>query len=99
MFWRAFVPLGSRGAAGYDGVSNPVHRAVAMPRHSQPASGTPVTFQPAAPERLQKILASAGIGSRRQCEELILTGRVEVDGKVVSQLGAKADPLKQQIRI
>ncbi|HTM55702.1 MAG TPA: pseudouridine synthase [Pirellulales bacterium] len=50
-------------------------------------------------ERLQKILASAGIGSRRKCEELILAGRVEVDRKVVNQLGAKADPHTQEIRV
>jgi 23S rRNA pseudouridine2605 synthase len=49
--------------------------------------------------RLQKILAAAGLGSRRQCEELILTGRVEVDRKVVTELGTKADPLTQEIRV
>jgi len=50
-------------------------------------------------ERLQKILASAGIGSRRKCEELILAGRVEVDRRIVNQLGAKADPHSQEIRV
>ncbi len=50
-------------------------------------------------ERLQKILAAAGIGSRRKCEELILTGRVEVDRRVVTHLGAKADPARQEIRL
>lgn len=42
--------------------------------------------------RLQKVLAEAGIGSRRHCEDLIAEGRVEVDGKVVSWFGAKVDP-------
>jgi 23S rRNA pseudouridine2605 synthase len=51
------------------------------------------------PLRLQKILAAAGLGSRRQCEELILTGRVEVDRKVVTELGSKADPATQEIRV
>ncbi len=48
-------------------------------------------------ERLQKILARAGLGSRRSCEELILQGRVEVDGEVVTELGSKADPDEQEI--
>ncbi len=42
-------------------------------------------------ERLQKILAQAGIGSRRACEELIAAGRVTVDGRVVTEPGTKAD--------
>jgi 23S rRNA pseudouridine2605 synthase len=50
------------------------------------------------PERVQKILAAAGIGSRRASEELIAQGRVAVDGEVVS-LGAKADPETQVITV
>lgn len=42
-------------------------------------------------ERLQKIIARAGISSRRKAEELILAGRVTVDGKIIRELGAKAD--------
>lgn len=45
----------------------------------------------AGAERIQKILARAGFGSRRKCEELILEGRVTVNGVKVSQLGTKAD--------
>ena len=50
-------------------------------------------------ERLQKVLAAAGLGSRRSCEELITSGRVEVDRKIVTELGTRVDPLKQQIRV
>ncbi len=43
-------------------------------------------------ERLQKILANAGVASRRKCEELILSGKVMVNDEVVTTLGTKADP-------
>ncbi len=50
-----------------------------------------------AEERLQKLLARAGVASRRKCEEIIAEGRVTVDGKVVTAMGAKADPKLQEI--
>lgn len=43
-------------------------------------------------ERLQKYLANSGVASRRKCEELILQGKVEVNGKVVTELGTKINP-------
>ncbi len=49
------------------------------------------------PERLQKIIAAAGLASRRKAEELILEGRVSVNGTAVTQLGAKADPDRDRI--
>ena len=50
-------------------------------------------------ERLQKILAKAGISSRRKAEELILGGRVQINGKVVMELGTKADPARDHVRV
>src|SRR5215475_15519777 len=49
--------------------------------------------------RLQKVLAAAGVGSRRHCEELIGEGRVEVDGEIVRRYGARVDPEHQIIRV
>jgi 23S rRNA pseudouridine2605 synthase len=50
-------------------------------------------------DRLQKIIAAAGICSRRKAEELITEGRVQVNGRVVTELGTKADPAKDHIRV
>jgi 23S rRNA pseudouridine2605 synthase len=49
--------------------------------------------------RLQKVLAAAGVGSRRHCEELIAAGRVEVDGETVRRYGARVDPDHQIIKV
>lgn len=50
-------------------------------------------------ERLQKLIANAGIASRRHAEELITAGEVTVNGKVVRELGTKADPDTDQIKV
>jgi 23S rRNA pseudouridine2605 synthase len=50
-------------------------------------------------ERLQRILASHGVASRRASEQIILDGKVKVNGKVVRELGAKADPTKDRIEV
>ena len=50
-------------------------------------------------ERLQKIMAQAGIASRRKCEELILQGKVQVNGETVTELGTKADPAQDIITV
>lgn len=50
-------------------------------------------------ERLQKVLASAGVGSRRACEELIAEGRVTVNGELADRLGMRADPLTDEIKV
>ncbi len=51
------------------------------------------------PERLQKLIAAAGIASRRHAEELITQGRVTVNGKVINELGTKADPATDHIKV
>ena len=77
--------------------------------HFEPDDLEPDDFGPEGPRdsltdvpggvRLQKVLAAAGIGSRRHCEELIGEGRVEVDGEIVRRFGARVDPERQIIRV
>jgi 23S rRNA pseudouridine2605 synthase len=50
-------------------------------------------------ERLQKLIAQAGIASRRAAEELIKNGEVTVNGQIVTELGTKADPEKDHIKV
>jgi 23S rRNA pseudouridine2605 synthase len=50
-------------------------------------------------ERLQKILSQAGVASRRASEQLMLEGRVSVNGETVRELGTKADPSSDEIRV
>lgn len=50
-------------------------------------------------ERLQKVLSRCGVGSRRSAEELITQGRIDVNGKTVTELGVRVDPLVDEIRM
>ena len=69
----------------------------------KPAKKSGATAKSSKPKdgrlRLQRVMASAGIGSRRECELIIEEGRVEIDGQIVTTLGVKVDPAKQEIYV
>src|SRR5690606_8583076 len=68
------------------------------PRARRPRRPAPRGGRCAVRERVQPVLAAAGVGSRRACEELIAEGRVTVDGKVVKR-GERADATTQVIAV
>ena len=72
--------------------------AAASPK-TPPVPRRPRSSEAGGQERLQKLLAAAGIASRRACEAIILEGRVQVNGRTVSELGAKADPRRDEITV
>ncbi|MEU5543434.1 pseudouridine synthase [Streptomyces sioyaensis] len=79
----------------YDAQAEERNRA----RHNKPQVKTPKTFGEQEGERLQKVLARAGMGSRRACEELIDQARVEVNGEIVMEQGVRVDPEKDEIKV
>jgi 23S rRNA pseudouridine2605 synthase len=90
---------GGKGGTGSGGRGGP-RRGPATTRAGQPGR-PPRRSEPSVPAvdvhdpdgvRLQKLLAGAGVGSRRACEQLISWGRVEVDGHVVTELGVRVRP-------
>ena len=97
---RAGNPAAGSGEARTMTRSHENRRRTHKPGHALPHESPAIGGEPAAPQpvRLQKVMAQAGVGSRRHCEELIATGRVEVDGQTVSELGTKVDP-DQEVRV
>ena len=83
------MPALNRGSPS----AKPKHRGAVPPKKNSANEAAEGTV------RLQKLLASAGIGSRRKCEELITAGRVTVDGRTVTALGTKVDPDKADVRV
>jgi len=83
--------------AGSTKPSQPTALPTALPkaRPTQPA----VDVHDPDGVRLQKLLAAAGVGSRRTCENLITAGRVTVDGHLVTELGVRIDPLRQTVHV
>jgi 23S rRNA pseudouridine2605 synthase len=74
----------------------------AGPQPAEPGSEAAANLRPHPPanlERLQKILAKAGVASRRKAEELIEQGRVQLNGIVVTEPGTKADAARDHIRV
>lgn len=93
---------GGRGAGGKGGARRTVPGAPRTPaRTRRPSAAEPPTSSVHDPDgvRLQKLLAQAGVASRRASEELIVAGRVSVDGEVVRELGVRVDPTRRAISV
>lgn len=101
-------PGTGKPAAGKQGAGKPAARRPAAakaaparqaPRRPQQPSEPPRDVHVAGGVRLQKVLATAGLGSRRACEDLIAGGHVEVDGVIVTELGVRVDPATAVVHV
>jgi 23S rRNA pseudouridine2605 synthase len=82
---------------GSSGTTNPSQPTRLPPQREKPTATVDVHDPDGV--RLQKLLAAAGVGSRRTCENLITAGRVEVDGHLVTELGVRIDPDTQTVHV
>src|SRR5450631_4274609 len=82
---------------GSSGTTKPSQPTRLPPQREKPAVEVDVHDPDGV--RLQKLLAAAGVGSRRTCENLITAGRVEVDGHVITALGVRIDPSTQAVHV
>ena len=89
----------SPGAAGPAGKPAPVHSEKNHHQLHKPSRQPDGEAGHGKPERVQKVLAHAGLGSRRRCEDLIKQGRVSIDGEVVRELGTRVDPARARIAV
>ena len=107
---RSGAKAAGGGAKGRGGVAGqrkgrPGARFVGTTKPSQPTrlperrAAASVDVHTPEGVRLQKLMAAAGVGSRRVCENLIAQGRVEVDGQVVTELGVRIDPKTQVVHV
>lgn len=87
-----------KSAAGADSRQRPKAARKKGPRKDKPAAAKSGPSQTDT-QRLQRLLALSGFGSRRQCEELIEAGRVEVDGEIITKLGSTVDPKVNKVRV
>ena len=94
---RSAAGRGNVPAGGSSGTTKPSQPTRLPPSREKPAVEVDVHDPDGV--RLQKLLAAAGVGSRRTCENLISAGRVTVDGHLVTELGVRIDPNKQTVHV
>ncbi len=96
---RAGARTGGKPGSKAGGTKAVGHRAGHRPRPKAPVPEVHVDVHVEDGMRLQKVLAQAGVGSRRACEALIAAGRVQVDGHVVVEQGVRIDPARQAVHV
>ena len=95
---RTGAPQGGNAPQrGSSGTTKPSQPTRLPPQREKPTG--PVDVHDPDGVRLQKLLAAAGVGSRRTCENLITSGRVEVDGHLVTELGVRINPDTQTVHV
>ena len=95
---RTGAPQGGNAPQrGSSGTTKPSQPTRLPPQREKPT--VPVDVHDPDGVRLQKLLAAAGVGSRRTCENLITSGRVEVDGHLVTELGVRINPDTQTVHV
>ncbi|WP_246235714.1 pseudouridine synthase, partial [Pseudokineococcus marinus] len=98
--WGSGIGRGQQGTSGRGASARGASRRPAGTQRGERPVGQPaVDVHVADGVRLQKVLAQAGVGSRRTCEDLIAAGRVRVDDVVVTELGLRVDPSRQAVHV